>query len=64
MLKSKQAEIREELLRRNWTQKDLAEITGLSLSTINKVLTGNGKMTVKTENLFRQAGVLYKREEG
>ncbi len=44
--------IREQMEYRDWTQEDLAEITGLSLKHINKILQDKQPLTLEVAKLF------------
>ena len=39
----------------NWNQQDLADITGLSLNTINQLINNNLRITEETANLLEKA---------
>ncbi|GAB1543628.1 HigA family addiction module antitoxin [Scytonema sp. NUACC21] len=44
-----------ELEARGWTQKDLAEIMGCSVDTINKIIRGSKEITLETAIELSQA---------
>lgn len=47
--------IKEELAARNWRQKDLAEIIGMSLKSINQLIKNKQSITVETAQLLSKA---------
>jgi len=47
--------IKEELELRNWRQEDLAEILGLSLKSVNKLLQNKQAITLETARLLSKA---------
>jgi HTH-type transcriptional regulator/antitoxin HigA len=47
--------IKEELEARNWPQKDLAEVLGMSLKSINQLIKNKQAITVETAQLLSKA---------
>ena len=47
--------IKEELEARNWRQEDLAEILGISLKSVNKLIMNKQSITIETARLFSKA---------
>lgn len=47
--------IREELKERGWTQSDLAFITGEDPSLINRIITGNRKISARLAHALGDA---------
>jgi HTH-type transcriptional regulator/antitoxin HigA len=46
--------IREQMDLREWTQEDLAEVTGLTLKHINKILQDKQPLTIDTARIFAE----------
>lgn len=47
--------IKEELEARNWRQEDLAEILGISLKSVNKLIMNKQSITIETARLLSKA---------
>ncbi|MCC7211404.1 MAG: addiction module antidote protein, HigA family [Candidatus Brocadia sp.] len=47
--------IKEELESRNWRQEDLAEILGISLKSVNKLIMNKQSVTIETARLLSKA---------
>lgn len=47
--------IKEELEVRNWRQEDLAEILGISLKSVNKLIMNKQSVTIETALLLSKA---------
>lgn len=47
--------IKEELEVRNWRQEDLADILGISLKSVNKLIMNKQVITIETEKLLSKA---------
>src|SRR5574337_935319 len=47
--------IKEELESRNWRQEDLAEILGISLKSVNKLIMNKQSITIETARLLSKA---------
>ena len=47
--------IKEELEAGNWRQEDLAEILGLSLKSVNKLMMNKHAITIETAKLLSKA---------
>ena len=47
--------IKEELETRNWRQEDLADILGISLKSVNKLIMNKQAITIETAKLLSKA---------